>query len=99
VWANGVARRADRRQNAPAPAARPAAQRALNPPHRDDRWLQLVVRDDRLWGPFCAAIGRLIRRPTRASPIAAGAARAPLELGQELAAVFAAARRGFVRHR
>ena len=26
---------------------------------KDDRWLQLLlVRDDRLWQPFCAAIGR-----------------------------------------
>src|SRR5258707_4964013 len=58
---------------------------------RDDRWLQLlVVRDDRLWEPFCAAIGR---RDLAADPrfTDRGERRTrALELGQELAAVFAA---------
>jgi len=57
----------------------------------DDRWLQLLmVRDDRLWERFCAAIGRpdLIddaRFTTRSDRRAR-----PLELAQELAPVFAA---------
>jgi crotonobetainyl-CoA:carnitine CoA-transferase CaiB-like acyl-CoA transferase len=57
---------------------------------RDDRWLQLlVVRDDRMWGTFCAAIGkpdlasdpRFVERDERKT-------RA-LELVQELMPVFA----------
>ena len=57
---------------------------------KDDRWLQLlVVRDDRMWGTFCAAIGkpelaidpRFVERDERK-------ARA-LELVQELMPVFA----------
>jgi crotonobetainyl-CoA:carnitine CoA-transferase CaiB-like acyl-CoA transferase len=58
---------------------------------RDDRWLQLlVVRDDRLWEPFCAAICRPdLAADPRFTDRGERRTRA-LELGQELAAVFAA---------
>src|SRR3977135_4113864 len=58
---------------------------------KDDRWLQLlVVRDDRLWEPFCAAIGRPdLAADPRFTDRGERRTRA-LELGQELAAVFAA---------
>src|ERR1700759_1593444 len=57
---------------------------------KDDRWLQLLlVRDDRLWAPFCAALGRPdLAADPRFTDRAHRRTRA-LELGQELAAVFA----------
>ena len=58
---------------------------------RDDRWLQLlVVRDDRMWGTFCTAIGRpdLVEDP-RFTQREERKARA-LELVQELMPAFAA---------
>jgi formyl-CoA transferase len=58
---------------------------------KDDRWLQLLmVREDRLWQAFCTAIGRpdLLEDP-RFTSRAERRAR-PLELAQELTAVFAA---------
>jgi formyl-CoA transferase len=57
---------------------------------KDDRWLQLLmVREDRLWEAFCTAIGRpdLLEDP-RFTSRAERRAR-PLELAQELRAVFA----------
>ena len=58
---------------------------------RDDRWLQLlVVRDDRLWEPFCAAIDRPdLAADPRFTDRGERRTRA-LELGQELTTVFAA---------
>ncbi len=58
---------------------------------RDDRWLQLlVVRDDRLWEPLCAAIGRPdLAADPRFTDRGERRTRA-LELGRELAPVFAA---------
>ena len=58
---------------------------------RDERWLQLLmVRDDRLWQPFCAAIGRpdLLADPRFGSRAERRAH--PLELAHELVPVFAA---------
>jgi formyl-CoA transferase len=58
---------------------------------KDDRWLQLLmVREDRLWQAFCAAIGRadLLDDPRFTSR--AERRSRPLELAQELSPVFAA---------
>ena len=58
---------------------------------KDDRWLQLLmVREDKLWAAFCSAIERpdLLEDP-RFTSRAERRAR-PLELAQELMAVFAA---------
>ena len=62
VWANGTsAAGALVGAHLPARQAPDKPRNALTNLYRtkDDRWLQLLlVRDDRLWQPFCAAIGR-----------------------------------------
>lgn len=94
VWANGTSAAGaliGARQPARLPPDKPRNALTNLYRTRDDRWLQLLlVRDDRLWGTFCKAIGRddlgvdprftdREERKTRAS-----------ELFAELAPIFAA---------
>jgi len=94
VWANGTSA-----AGALLGAALPARQspdrprNALTNLYRtaDDRWLQLLmVRDDRLWAPFCTAIGRSdLAADPRFADRASRRGHA-LALAQELRHVFAA---------
>ncbi|MFZ5780484.1 MAG: CaiB/BaiF CoA transferase family protein [Pseudomonadota bacterium] len=94
VWANGTSA-AGALVGAALPARQPPERprNALTNLYRtaDDRWLQLLmVRDDRLWAPFCTAVGRsdLAADPRFADR--AGRRDHALALAQELRAVFAA---------
>ncbi|CAN5778754.1 CoA transferase [soil metagenome] len=94
VWANGTSA-AGALVGAHLPS-RPAPDKPRNAltnlyRTRDDRWLQLLlVRDDRLWQPFCAAIERPdLAADPRFTERADRRTRA-LELVQELMPVFAA---------